>query len=400
MVVPMRFPAAATAASCLLLGALTGFPAAASASFSLADLAADGVPVESAQSQQEPWGILSGIARESAGAALGGPEAALSRTFEAAGIAVDLPAPLDTMGVPGVFAIGSYGDLFVALTQADHDFAEADGQTALDEYLAGEAAEGFATYTAELADGTPVFGCTRETDGLMAMEVYLTAADGSLATLWLEYPVDQGEEYIELSASIYESLRRAPVPAATSLQDGEAAEADGIRFSTAGLAYDEAAGVWADADETLVVASSPSLLLRQEAMGEDRFLDEVASLADGNPVARCVMATGDGSDLLYIVCAVDEGGMLETIAFAVLDDGTATLLYGLCEATDALACERMGSILRSVEVVPQAPAGVVGSLLEHIGTRSVWGGARGANGGGDLSSLLYNPAFVGAAKKA
>ncbi len=57
MVVPMRFPAAATAASCLLLGALTGFPAAASASFSLADLAADGVPVESAQSQQEPWGI-------------------------------------------------------------------------------------------------------------------------------------------------------------------------------------------------------------------------------------------------------------------------------------------------------------------------------------------------------
>ncbi len=56
MVVPMRFPAAATAASCLLLGALTGFPAAASASFSLADLAADGVPVESAQSQQEPWG--------------------------------------------------------------------------------------------------------------------------------------------------------------------------------------------------------------------------------------------------------------------------------------------------------------------------------------------------------
>ena len=112
------------------------------------------------------------------------------------------------------------------------------------------------------------------------------------------------------------------------------------------------------------------------------------------------MATGDGSDLLYIVCAVDEGGMLETIAFAVLDDGTATLLYGLCEATDALACERMGSILRSVEVVPQAPAGVVGSLLEHIGTRGAWGGARGANGGGDLGSLLYNPAFVGAAKKA
>ncbi len=392
---------AAAVSSCLLFGALVGSPTAAPASFSLADLAGGGdASEELAEGPAESWGILSGIARDTAADVLGGTEAVGYSTFEAAGIAIDLPASLDTMGVPGVFAMGSYGDLFVALTQADHDFTDSDGQAALGEYLDTVAEEGFATYSSELEDGTPVFGCTRETDSLVAMEVYLTAADGSLATLWLEYPVDQGEEYIELSASIYDSLRRAPQADRPALQEDESAAVNGIAFSTAGLAYDEAAGAWLNEDEGLVLATSPSLLLRREALGEDRFLDEAASLADGIPVARCVMGIGDGSDLLYVVCAVDEVGCLETIAFAVLDDGTATLLYGLCDATDERACETLGAVLGSVEVVREEPDGVVGSLLERIGAREAWSEVRDPDRGDDLSSLLFNPAFVGSAKMA
>lgn len=398
-----RRSATTTIASCLVLGALVGFPAAASASsFSLSDLVDD--VRASQQPEEDPsessWGILSGIAREGSSAEVGVAAQERPLSYEAAGIAVDLPEPLDVMGVPGVFVMASYGDLFVALSQADHDFAASDGRASLEEYLDGVAEEGFATYTATLADGTPVFGCTRETDGMVAMEVYLAAADGSLATLWLEYPVDQGDEYIELSACVYDSLRLAPAADALPEEDCDTFESDGISFAADGLAYDEAAGMWCDADETLMIATSPNLLLHDEDVPEDRFLDTIASFAQGIPISRYIVGIGEGSDLLYVVNAVDEAGVLETLAFTALDDGTATLLYGVCDATDADACRLMGSVLESVRVVREAPEGVLGSLLGHLDARTGWPQAQRSDDGDDLSYLLLCPTFVGTAKMA
>lgn len=362
---------AVCAAACLL-----ALPApAARAAFSLADIADErsvAAPAAPASPQEPPLPADPDARALEASIAAGDV-----RACEAAGVSVSFPGAADVVELPGVFAMAACGDFFAMATQAQHDYAGSGLAGDLQAYFDELESQGRASFEVDLPDGTAAFGYAIEEDGAVMLDVYVPTATGDLANLWIAYPTDAGDGYIEASALVLGSLELAsPAPAAAG---SDRVGADGVTFEAPEMVWDDEQGGWVAEGGALAFASTvPDYFDGAPDLTPDDLLACAESLAgaEGVVVSSSVMVGPDGTHA-YVYGAIDGDGLLEAYAFVPLADGTVTLVAALCDPEDAQACASVAAALRSLEAGSPARAGrpedgasdALADLLERIGAR-------------------------------
>ena len=389
--------------------ALGGFARDAQAAFSLADLADEG-SVAAAEAPVAPggdgaWDVVGSLGDSTGAHELDQAiEVGQLVVYEAAGVSIELPAPLSVIELPGVFVMGAYGDFFVALTQEEHDFVRISGSEAVEEFLAATEEEGLAPFTFEVAGGGEGFGCTIEEEGMETMDLYVVLPNGDLTSLWIEYPTDQGAAYIAASALVFNSLcvvdpLTVAAEAELSQAAGEAVVADGLSFVTPAMAWDTEVEGWLG-DDALVFAYTIGDAFEGETDLLPADLDAYASALaepDGLELSSSVLVNPHG-DHTYVYAALYDADLMEVYAFTPLPDGTVTLLCALCDASDPEAVHALGVLLQSIAIAPQDASshGAFGGLFERLGV----GKAADEGMATTTDDLLNNPAFVAASKLA
>lgn len=398
----------AAVAALAVLAALGGFPAGAQAAFSLADIADDGIPTATpgSSTSDDTWDVVGALGEclsnnEDASELGLAIEVGQLVTYEAAGVAIELPEPVSVLELPGVFVMGAYDDFFVSLTQAAHDFAHTGGEQAVEEFLADCEAQGLATFTFETAGGGQGFGCTIEDGSLVSMDVYVPTASGDLANLWIEYPTDQGDAYIAASALVFDSLRvvDAPAVAAEARAPQETIAAEGVSFAALDLAWDDAVEGWlSPADELLFVYTVGDYFYGATNLTPDDLAACASELvgSEGVELASAVLVNPQG-DHAYVYAALESDELMEVYAFVPLPDGTVTLVAALCEAASPEVAHNLAVVLHSLAVTPDDGD-------DDLSTRGVFGGLLERRGAEKASSavldLLKNPEFVAGSKMA
>lgn len=357
------------AAACLLALPAPG----AHAAFSLADIADEGSVAASAV-PAAPQDLPEDADARALAASIAAGDV---RVCEAAGVSVSFPGAAEVVELPGVFAMAACGDFFAMVTQAQHDYAGSGLAGDLQAYFDELESQGRASFEVDLPDGAVAFGYAIEEDGTVMLDVYVPTASGDLANLWIDYPTDAGDGYIEASALVLGSLELTSP--ALAVLGAERVGADGVTFEAPAMAWDDETGGWvAEGDALAFVSTEPDYFDGTPNLTPDDLLACAESLAgaEGIVVSSSVAVGPDGTHA-YVYGAIDGDGLLEAYAFVPLADGTVTLVAALCDPEDAQACASVAAALRSLEV--GSPTGAaqpedgdsdaLADLLERIGAR-------------------------------